>query len=321
MSEAMSIPSYDVLHARRICFAGLIAVTGYAIAVAGPVQCEPEIVSFSQLDDVAVIGLYKDGSPLPSSALRGARAMIDDRNYSHQFFIERSTDGPAQLTIRPNPVHVQVGTFTLRIDTREGPAVAAVKTPLDKLPGTLENRAKALGITEEQLKAEMDLLQSTKRERVSVALPESYEEGHLFELALGENPSHEYVWIVNGERVTNGKGEGTLRHVFTMAGPNTIVYEEREDGGLVSAWQGTVQINPTPAVPWKVPAKTEFTLSGPPGFQKYTWLADGRLVSQDPILKHSFTLAGDHTIECLAEEPVKGHATEFRRIEWEVIVE
>lgn len=308
----------------RPAYNALIAVVFVAGAVAAngaSVQCEPEIVSFSGLDEVATIGLYEDGSPLPSSALNGARAMIDDNNYSYQFIIERSESGPAQLTIRPNPALVQIGTFTLRISTDKGPAVAQIKTPLDELPGTLENRAKALGISEQQLKAEMNLLQSVERERVGVTLPAAYPEGHLFELPLGEDPSRNYVWYVNGEVVSSGKGQGTLQHVFTMVGPNIIQFEERNDDGLVSAWRGTLQVNPTPTIPWKVPADTEFTLEGPPGFNDYTWLADGKLAGTGRVLRHTFDFVGDHTIECLAREPENGDAAEYRRMTWEVIAE
>ncbi len=297
----------------------LLVVCGAAMA--GPVTCEPETISFSGLDESATIRLVSDGSPVPSEAVRGARAMIDDRNYSYQFLIDWSDEGPAVLTIRPNPAQVEMGTFTLRIATRQGPAKATIKTPLDTLPGTLANRAKAMGITTEQLKAELNLLQPAKRERVGVALPDSYQEGFPFELPLGSDPEHEYRWLVNGRTVESGKGKGTLDYVFSMVGPNSIQYEERENGGLVAAWSGTLNVNPTPAVPWKVPAKTEFTLNGPPGFQKYTWTADGKLVGNESVLQYAFKLKGDHTLECLAEDPVRGDATEYRRMTWRVVVE
>lgn len=319
MLVAISRPHVTRHTVRSICVTALFLLAGAVVVNAATVQCEPEIVSFAGLDDVAVIGLYVDGSPLPSSALNGARAMIDDNNYSYQFIMERSESGPAQLTIRPNPAQVQVGTFTLRIATDEGPAVAQIKTPLDQLPGTIENRAKALGISEQQLKQEMNLLQSVERERVGVTLPSAYQEGHLFTLPLGEDPSHNYIWTVNGEVVSAGKGQGTLKHVFSIDGPNVIQFEERNDDGLVSAWRGTLQVNPTPAVPWEVPADREFTLEGPPGFNDYTWLADGRLAGTGEVLRHTFDLEGDHTIECIAKDPEDGDKAEYRRMTWEVI--
>lgn len=300
------------------CLFGIMSLALSGTAWAGPVQCKPESVSFSRLDDSATIHLYVDGALIPSGSLLGARATIEGRNYSHQFFIERSKEGPAVLTIRPNPAQVQVGEFTLRIDTLEGPAVVALKTPLDTLPGTLENRAKALEISVEQLKAELNLLQKGQRERVDVQLPDSYEEGYLFELALGENPEHDYRWTVNGEVVASGKGEGTLRHVFTQPGPNSIQFEERKGGALVAAWSGTLAVKPAPVVPWEVPANTAVSLPGPPGFANYTWRVDGAVTSREPILHHTFGQKENYKVECRAEVPDKGAAAEYRRMTWDV---
>lgn len=318
MSEWMTCLPHGVRHAMYLASLSLVAPLWCAAAYAGIVQCDPEIVSFSGLDGEATIKLYVDGAALPSDAVRGARAMIDDRNYSHQFYIERSEVGPAQLKIRLNPAQVQVGTFTLRIDTREGPACASIKTPLDELPGTLENRAAALGISVDQLRAELHLVQKAEREQVAVTLPESYEEGYLFELKLGENPEHDYRWIVNGEVVASGRGEGTLRHVFSQTGPNSIQFEERAGDGLVAAWTGRLQVNPAPAVPWDVPVNTAFTLAGPPGYENYRWSVNGERASRDAMLRHTFKQPGEHTIECLAENAMTGYAQEYRRMTWHV---
>lgn len=301
------------------CLGIALLVVGGA-AYAGSVQCVPDVVSFSALDETAAIRLFIDGTPVASADVRGARAMIDDRNYSHQFLIERSKQGPAMITIRPNPAHVQVGEFTLRIDTREGQAITKIETPLDALPGTIENRATTLGISVEQLKAELNLLQPSQRERITVELPESHEEGYVFELALGKNPEHDYRWIVNGETVAEGKGETTLRHVFTQPGPNSIQFEERTNGGLVAAWTGTLAVGPAPVVPWEVPANREVSLPGPPGYTNYTWRVDGESASREPILRHAFGQKGRHQIECLAEIPDKGAKEEYRRMIWDVTV-
>ena len=320
MVDATTFSSLFAGRFADVCLSGIMVLALSGTALAGPVQCEPESVSFSRLDDSATIRLYVDGTPIPSGSVRGARVMIDGRNYSHQFLIERSEEGPASLTIRPNPAQVQVGEFALRIETLEGPAVVALKTPLDTLPGTLENRAKALEISVEQLKAELNMLQKGQRERVDVQLPDSYEEGYLFELALGENPEHDYRWTVNGEVVASGTGEGTLRHVFTQPGPNSIQYEERKGGGLVAAWSGTLSVKPAPAVPWEVPANTAVSLPGPPGFANYTWRIDGAVTSREPILHHTFDQKGNHDVECLAEVPDKGASGEYRRMTWDVVV-
>ncbi|MBX7258913.1 MAG: hypothetical protein K1Y02_21300 [Candidatus Hydrogenedentes bacterium] len=299
-------------------FVCILAVTAGAQAV--PLKAVPDTVSFSSMDDTATIQVMSGDVPLAAEAVKNARIMIDNRDYSEQFIITRSKSGPASITIKPNPQTAQVGGFTLRIGTASGEVTAAVLTPFDKLPGMLENQAKAQGLTVDQLKAKLGMTQAFGRNTLSITLPEFVYEGYAFNVSLENGSDNEFTWTVDGSVALQGPGKSELSHVFEKSGDHVLSVVEKKGSGIVASWEGVLKVVAQAPLEWTVPAKTQITVPGPEGFKKYTWRVDGKEVSSDRVLKYSFAARGTSTIECMAEQPDQGNPNEFRRLKWSTTV-
>lgn len=299
-----------------LCAAVATLLMPAATPVMAAVTAAPGAITFSNLTESFDIHLRDGDSPLPSDAVRGATVRIGENTYTHQFNIKRSTSGPAVITLSPNPEHVQVGTFTLIVSTTRGEARVAVNTPLDQLPDMLENRAKALGVTVDDLRAQLGLSHNGPRENAKVTLPEYFYEGHVFTLNMPEAANHDFVWKVNGTVVLEGKGKNTLQHVFASPGDYRIELEERLGAGVVTSWSGVQKVTASPAMEWTVRAKSPFYLEGVHGFRKHTWKIDGEELGEGQTLKWTFREPGVYTIEVKSSEPVDGNPAEFRRLTW-----
>ncbi|MFA6240479.1 MAG: hypothetical protein WC655_06100 [Candidatus Hydrogenedentales bacterium] len=317
-----SQPMRSAAFGRVVCVLGVVAASAaaYAGAQAVPLTASPDTVTFSRMDDSAEIRLMSGDAPLASEAVKSARIMIDARDYSEQFVITRSSSGPAVVTLRPNPATAQVGSFSLRIATTSGEVKVSVLAPFDTLPDMIENQAKAKGITVEQLKQQLGMTKSFGRDTVSVLLPESFPEGHVFKLSFSSGNDSEFTWSVDGDVVQQGAGKSELSHVFEKPGEHVLSLVEKKGKGTVASWEGVLNVVAAKPLVWSVPAKTEVTVPGPEGFKKYTWRVDNEVVSSARVLKHTFKAKGQSTIECLAEQPEQGNPAEFRRLTWETTV-
>lgn len=319
-TNASFLGSSELVRGVFVLCVAVACVAGGARAQGVPLTASPDTVSFSNMEDVATVRLMYGDAPLASEAVRSARIMIDNRDYSGQFVITRSTSGPAIVTIRPNPETAQVGSFSLRIGTASGEVKVPVLTPFDALPGMLENQAKAQGMTVEQLKAKLGMTRAFDRNTLSVGLPESFIEGYAFNVTLPNGNDHEYVWTVDGAVVLQGAGKSALSHVFDKPGDHVISVEEKKGQGIVASWEGVLKVVAQTPMKWTVPAKTAVTVPGPEGFGKYTWQVDGKDVSTARELTYTFASKGKATITCVATEPERGNPAEFRKFTWETVV-
>jgi len=301
---------------------GTLALCASTLASAQtvPLTASPDTVSFSRMEDTAAIHLVYGDAPLPSEAVKSTRIMIDDRDYTEQFVITRSSSGPAVVTIRPNPATAQVGSFSLRIATTSGDVKVSVLAPFDALPDMLENQAKAKGITVEQLKKQLGMTKAFDRNTVSIQLPDSFPEGYPFDISLPDGSTNEFTWSVDGAVVQQGAGKNALSHVFAKPGDHALSVVEKKGEGVVTSWEGVLKVVAATPLAWTVPAKTEITVPGPEGFGKYTWRVDNQVVSNARDLKYTFKAKGQATIECLAEQPKQGNPAEFRRLTWTTTV-
>lgn len=299
-----------------LCAALAVFLIAATAPVSAAVTAAPDSVSFSNLTESFAIHLRDGDSPLPADAVRGATMWIGENTYTHQFNIKRSTSGAAVITLSPNPEHVQVGTFTLIVSTTRGDARVAVNTPLDQLPDMLENRAKAMGVTADELRAQLGLSHTGPRENAKVTLPEYFYEGHVFTLNMPEAADHDFVWKVNGTVVLEGRGKNVLRHVFAAPGDYRIELEERLGAGVVTSWSGVQKVTASPAMEWTVRAKSPFYLEGVQGFRKHMWKIDGEELGEGQTLKWTFREPGVYTIEVKSSDPADGNPAEFRRLTW-----
>lgn len=274
----------------------------------------PGSITFSRMEDSARIQLMEGDKPLPAQSVRGTQIVIGKNTYDHQFIVERAKSGPAVLTVRPNPATCEVGTFTLVVSTSAGSVLVDIATPLDQLPGMLENRAKERGIPLDQLKMELGLKTPAGRERVSVSLPDYFYEGYELHLPMTASPGRTYTWRIDGQTILEGPGKNELRHVFSKTGPRKIEFLESENGDVVASWSGTLNVDPIPPIELPVKKGASGTLAGPEGFTKYTWRMNGQVISNEPTLTYRVVTPVPQEIEVLAERPKSGNPGEYRRL-------
>ncbi|MDZ4861112.1 MAG: hypothetical protein SGI88_19240 [Candidatus Hydrogenedentes bacterium] len=304
-------------------FAAQLAITmsfGWNAFAQNAVTAEPDHLRFATMNDSATIQVLSGGKPLPSKAIKEVRAVIGNNTYTHQFVITKSDKGDATITVKPNPEEAQSGTFTLVISTKQGDALVAVDMPLDQMPDTLENRAKAEGVTVEEMKAKLGLSKEGQRESVTVRLPQWQYEGSTFALRVPTPPGRAFTWKINGTVVDQGLDKNALSYVLGFPGDHRIDMEARQGDAIVAQWSGLLRVIPYPDMKWQVRAREPFVLRAPRGYTIHTWKLDGRDAGKDEEFTHTFKEPGEHTIECIAREPMFGKPGEFRRLLWKTLV-
>lgn len=284
------------------------------------IVAEPSEVRFSRYEDSATIVVKRGDEALPSNAVKSVRAVIGKSDYSHQFNIKKSASGPATITLSPKEGEAQSGTFTLVIATKNGNAHVAIDMPLDQIPGTLEDRARAEGITLDEMKAKLGLSHEGKREEVTVHLPQWQYVGSAFTLRLPATPGRDYTWKMDGKVVAEGKDQNFMKCVLESAGEHKIELLVRAGDSIVTQWSGILTVIDYPDMRWQVRKGQPLALRAPKGFKSHSWTIDGRGAGSGETLKHTFKETGEHTIECLSREPIVGEAGEFRKQTWNTTV-
>ncbi|HRK34254.1 MAG TPA: hypothetical protein PLJ47_06635, partial [Candidatus Hydrogenedentes bacterium] len=311
----------DMFTLRYFSLGLLLSVVFSAAALGqGLLTAEPDQIRFSKMEDAFAIEVFLDGKPVASKALKGARVVIGNRNYTHQFELALSKSGDATVTIKPDPAEAQVGTYSLVISTKHGDALVAIDMPLDQMPDTLENRAKEKGVTVEEMKAELGLSQESQRETIAVRLPQFQYEGSTFTLRVPTTPGRVFTWKVNGTVVEQGLDKNTLSQVLDTLGDSRIDMEARQGNVVVAQWSGILKVVAYPDMMWQVRAKETFELQAPRGYNVHQWKLDGRDAGRDEVYKHTFKEPGEHIIECIASDPIIGNPGEYRRFIWKTRV-
>jgi hypothetical protein len=232
-------------------------------------------------------------------------------------FRYEKSDGGLKLTPTGE---CEIGSYDLVVNTSSGKLSFKVYTPLDEMPGTLENVAASMGITVDELRERMGLVTPLGSVEVSLNLPEVYYEGQLLDLKLEAIEGATHTWKINGTLVAQGPGAAAMRYVFDKPGLAVVEYTATRDGRTIAASKDTTMIAKVPAIEWKVPRNIEFTLHATPGYGKYTWTVNGEPVGEGRALSHRFEKPGMASIECLCEEPVSGPEGTFLRITYRVEV-
>ena len=306
----------DLFKTLSIALATVVLRAGAQSAV----TAEPDQVHFSKYEDSAVIHIMKGTEPVRSKAIKSVRAMIGTSDYSHQFVITKSKSGPATITLSPKEGAAQAGTFALVISTADGDALVAIDMPLDKIPGTLEDRAKKEGVTVDELKAKMGLSQEGKRETIAVLLPQWQYVGSTFSLRMPPTPGREYTWKIDGKVVEQGKDLNVLKYVLDKAGNRYVEMEVRDGDTVVAQWSGVLPVMDYPDMRWQVRKGQPFELRGAKGYKSHEWKIDGHGAGKGDALKHKFKDAGEHVIECTSRDPVIGEPGEYRSQTWQTSV-
>ena len=282
------------------------------------VVAEPDQVHFSKYEDSATIRVLKGKEPLPSKAIKSVRAMIGQSDYSHHFNIAKSNSGPATIALSPKEGTAQSGAFTLVISTKQGDVLVAIDMPLDRIPGTLEDRAKKEGKTVDQLKAEMGLSHEGKRETITVRMPKTQYVGSLFSLQMPTIRGRDFTWKFDDQVVLQGIDKNWLKIVIEKAGEHRIDMEMRESGVVVTTWSGVLTAIDYPDMRLQVRQGTPLQLRGARGYTSYQWTVDGKNSGDNMDFKHTFKGPGEHAVQCVSRGPISGDPGEFFVQTWKV---
>lgn len=298
----------------------ILLVMGIGLAVvsagAAEVKAEPEVLVFHRTDESITTRLTREGQPLPASEIGEIKLWASGHDYDEMFRYDKA-DGT--LTLTPTE-YCEVGSYDLVVKTPSGKVNLLVYTPLDEMPGTLEQVAASMGITVEELRKRMGLVTPLGRGTVSISLPEVYYEGQALELEMEDIEGATHTWKINGSVVAEGPDATRLFYVFPKPGLVVLEYTATQGDTVLGAETASTMVVKVPPVDWKVPRGVEFTLYATPGYGKYSWTVNGKAAGQGNTLTYAFKEAGAATIECLCEEPVSGPEGTFLRITYRVTV-
>jgi len=303
---------------RGACGILLIVAVGVANdgAHAAGLLAEPSIVTFTSQDQTVAVTLTCDGTPLPADSIRGTRLLVGQHDYDEMIRVVKA-DG--SLTITPTRF-LEVGTYELEIGAAAGRTIVKVYAPLSDLPDTLQERADAAGVSLEELRRLLGLSTELPGKTVRIKLPPVYYEGQVMTLRMPPSADRHFMWAVNGEVVTEGKGRNEFAYVFPKPGNYVLTYSEKAGGATVASAVASTTVTTMPPLAWEVPVNVEVSVDGPEGFTEYLWHVDGELVATGRSFKHTFSKTGQANLECLASEPKAGPPGHFIRVVYGVSV-
>lgn len=299
--------------AAAVCLVVLLAAA--PMSEAQP-QADPDVLVFNRLDQRLTTRITHDGEPLPAEQMGQIRLWATGTDYSHMFHFERA-DGA--LTLVPSDT-CEIGSYDLEMTTPAGNVHVKVYTPLDEMPRTLEMLAAAEGITVSELRERMGLVTRVGTVEVSFSLPEVYYEGQAIELELEPLENVVHTWKVNDDVVKQGPDAYSLHYVLEQPGFVVVEYTATRGDRVVAEARDSTVVAQLPAISWSVPKDVEFTLHATPGYDRYAWSVDGVPAGTGRAFTHTFTQAGNFTIECLAKEAAAGPRDTFLRIRYNVTV-
>ncbi len=279
-------------------------------------QASPNEITFHDLDQEVSVKITYKNQPLKQGDIKSWSFLAGDNIYNHMITL-KVMDG--NIVIKP--ALLEAGTYDLFIETTYGKCLISVYAPLDKLPDTLENRAKREGISVQKLKRRLGLVSPVQRVNINIEIPNLYYEGQTLELNLGKNPKHVYVWRVNGQIIKQGKGKSAFTYTFPEPGDYTIEVEEKDGDILLGKASATTKVISYEPLRYTVRIKQPLKLTAAEGYSSYTWKVDGIIQSEKTnTITLKFNAEKKYLVECIAKGPQQGHPQSFFRSIYEVTV-
>lgn len=298
-------------HGKWLIVLYALALLGWTLAAGAEVTAVPNSLIFESTTQTETISLMNNGQPLAPSSYTGHELYVGKNTYGYMFDITPSAGG---LIVSPTK-ELKSGSYDLVINTNAGPARVTVYSPLTEDPGSLEARARAMGITIEELKQQMGVGPREIRSEIVLNLPAQYRVGQPMRIELPSEPGRTYVWKVNGVEVQRGPN-ATLDHTVATAGPAHVEYQELDNSGVTRRKSdATTQVLPEAPIETKVTPGSRLTLNGPPGFDSYSWTINGEQKANGPQFIHTFRVPGTSIVEVNATG-----AAGTRRVVYHVVV-
>jgi hypothetical protein len=274
----------------------------------------PDQIVFSDLETQVKVELLHDGIALPGSAVNSTGFYVDEHRYDHMIQIERGETG---LVVSPTEF-LEIGTYDLIIETTVGSTKIRVSSPLNDLPTSLENRARRLGVSVEELTKSYGLQTPMGREIVDLGIPSRYFVGQVFDINMEGDIDRLVTWRINGEVVEEGLGSYALRYVFREPGDYIISMQETQEGVIVSTSVGQTRVVPEAPIEKEVEVGKPVSLIAPDGYDSYTWFLADQVLTREQLLLHEFDYPGVYSLTCVSESV--GEVTAFRKLSYNIIV-
>lgn len=215
--------------------------TTHALAQSG-VVAKPSTISFRSPDQSATIRLTHNDTPIPAASILGYDLLVDTHTYEYMISFERK-DGA--VTIAPTD-QVEIGSYNLVIKTAHGPVTVTLYTPLTDLENIVQEQAKALGLTEQEVKERLGIAKRFGTETITFESPIVVYQGNTLTIPTPCPPGRAFEWRLNGEAIHQG-GEATpLTRAFPEIGHFALEYRESAEGRPAASGIATILVVPPP---------------------------------------------------------------------------
>ncbi len=301
----------------RIVVTPVVALVGLfasAVAIAQTVALNPSEIVVRRVDASVSAQLTANGVPLAPDQVESVKLYVDKHDYDEMFSVAKT---PGTLTFTPT-IEVEIGVYELVVVTEAGTAYGTMRVTLEEDPALLENRARAQGITVDEMRRRLGLVNAAGREMLDIELAPAYYTGQALDIAMSPQETREYQWIVNGNPAASGRGPHRFHYVFKAPGEYAIVYREFQRNETIAETKSSTTVIDEPVVPWEVKSRARLFLPGPADFTHYEWRVNGETISRQATLRHSFQEPGNYSLECIASstEPQE----RYRKITYNVTV-
>ncbi len=276
----------------------------------------PDEITFHDLNQAVTIKIFYKNQILKKEHIKNWSFLAGNNKYNHMINLKQTGE-----TIVVTPALLETGTYDLIIETSFGKCLVSVYAPLDKLPDTLENRAKNEGITVDELKKRLGLVTPIHKVDIKLEISPLYYEGQTIEIHLEKNAELLYVWKVNNKVIKQGEGESSFVFTFPEPGDYTIEVEEKDTDILLGKASTTTKVISYDPIPYQTRIKQPIKLQSAEGYSSYTWKVDGVIQKEDTnIITLKFNAEKKYIVECLAKGPKNGNPQSFFRTTYEIAV-
>ncbi|MGC8739117.1 MAG: hypothetical protein ACP5UA_10805 [Candidatus Hydrogenedens sp.] len=276
----------------------------------------PDEITFHDLNQEVTVKIFYKNQPLKKEHIKNWSFLAGENKYNHMIHVQILDD---KIVITPRLL--ETGTYDLVIETTFGKSIIAVYAPLDKLPDTLENRAKKEGIPVDELKKQLGLATPIHRVDIYLEVPPLHYEGQTLVIHLERNPDLLYIWRVNHQVIKQGEGESTFEFTFPEPGNYTIEVEEKDADILLGKASAETKVISYDPIPLQVKMKQPLKLISAEGYSSYTWKVDGVIQKEDKnTITLKFNAEKKYIVECVAKGPKGGNPQSFFRTIYEVAV-
>ncbi len=302
-------------HRQALCVSFFAMFGLFVSSTAMGLVAEPASLLINTHNSVSFIRLIEGGQPLAQSDFIRSKFMVNDSNYGRMVTVTPEVGG---VRVAPTEA-MEVGTYTLIIETKKGVVYVPVNVPLSGEASVLDERTEALGGARDEAMKDIGLATELPRGDVHFKLHPRYRVGQSLQLSAPVAPGVLYRWSVNGAVVA--EFSPSMSYVFPVEGDYIVRLEQ---GGGNSAWRTTCEastlVEEAPASVMTSKKGQRISFVGPEGFGKYSWHLDAKPMGEQRSIALAFPASGRYVLVCRCEQPTTGAADTFFNARYEITV-